>query len=537
MSRAVLSIACLLLLATGTAFADDTLWARRYNGQGNRNDNARVVLVDQSDNVIVVGSCIGVGTGNDITVVMYNSAGAQQWFATIAGAGASNDDPKGAALDGSGNVYVTGTTGTYPNYNILTAKLSPTGSEAWRWTYEGPDGKADEPAAITLDSTGNPIVTGYTTHTNGLTDWVTMKHMRTNGLPMWTVVREGGGSDYPTALKLGPGNTVYVTGYGQSLNEDDYITVKYSAAGVAQWTNTYNHSGNAGDRAAAIAVDAAGNAYVTGTSATAPAPSGKDQYATIKYANDSGAQMWVTRYTGIGGHNSAVAIALGASNVYVTGKSQNSAGNNDYATLAYDVGAGGQQWETRFDGPPGKDDEAVAMALRSDGMILVTGTSVDWNDKGDFMTLRYTTAGVEEWAARYNSEFDNAEAAKSIAIDSRSNPVVLGNSYGSANYDFLTVKYDSAGFGGITESGPAAPVRPALRLAPNPANDWTRVEYSTVGNAPATISLLGVDGRAVRTLQASGTTRLDLAGLTPGVYIVRLVSGGRAATQKLVIGQ
>ena len=421
----------------------------------------------------------------------------------------------------------------------MTVKLNPTGGEVWRRIYEGPDGKADVPAAIAVDEAGNAYVTGYITYTNNLTDWVTMKHTFGTGLPLWTIIRqgEGGGNDYTTGIALGTGASpdVFVTGYSARQYLDDYATVKYNNSGVEQWASFYNYSGNGPDQATAIAVDGSGDVYVTGKSATAPPPSGFNQYATVKYNGSTGAQSWVARYTGQGSHNVATAIALGGSNVYVTGNSKRSAGDDDYATIAYAASSGSQQWATRYNGPAGKADDAVAVAVNDDGKAFVTGTSVDASDKGNYLTLRYSDAGVEEWAATYNGDYDNDEAAKSLAIDSQDNVIVLGNSYGSSNYDFLTVKYD--GTAGIAERDGAIPARPSLRLTPNPARNWTSVEFAAAGTAPTTISLLGVDGRIVRTLQASGTTRLDLAGLTPGVYIVRLVSGSLSATQRLVIGQ
>jgi hypothetical protein len=78
-----------------------------------------------------------------------------------------------------------------------------------------------------------------------------------------------------------------------------------------------------------------------------------------------------------------------------------------------------------------------------------------------------------------------------------------------------------------------------MRLAPNPARNWTSITQSLSDAAPAIVSLLGVDGRMVRTQRFDGQTdapsRLDLTGLPSGVYIVRLDAAGRHATQRLVV--
>ena len=537
MTRTILTSACLLLLGASTAFADDTLWTRHSNGD--RDCFGRALLVDQEDNIIAVGTCLGAGTGQDVGVVKYGPDGALQWSTTVAGPGAFNDYAMGAALNALGDIYITASSGLFPDYDIMTVKLSRTGTEVWRQVYEGPDSVADAPAGIAVDTAGNAYVTGYTTASGDSTGWVTMKLAPDSGLPLWVQVRPGEGMGRPTAIALGPDDAVYVTGFGQRQFMEDYVTVKYSTDGVEQWTSFYNYSGNGSDIPVAIAVDYAGDAYVTGTSATAPPPEGLNQYATVKYGSDSGAQQWVARYAGEDGHNVPVAVALGDDAVYVTGSSQGSAGDGDYATIAYDKSDGSQVWATRFNGPAGKADDAVDLAVIPSGKILVTGTSVDANDKSGFMTLRYTEAGVQDWASSYCGPPDGDNMAVAVASDNHCNPIVLGSDFDSGYYGLLIVKYDSAAVGGIAEFRHAVTARPGMRLAPNPARNWTSVQHSLSGAVPAIISLLGADGRIVRTQrfdgQAGGPSRLDLTRLPSGVYIVRLDVAGQHATQRLVV--
>ena len=92
-----------------------------------------------------------------------------------------------------------------------------------------------------------------------------------------------------------------------------------------------------GGSARALAVDAAGNVYVTGGSDGSG--TGRD-YATLKYDSD-GNELWVARYDGPGSAiDNAQALALDAAgNVYVTGESWGSGTNLDYATVKYDSDA------------------------------------------------------------------------------------------------------------------------------------------------------------------------------------------------------
>jgi outer membrane protein assembly factor BamB len=102
------------------------------------------------------------------------------------------------------------------------------------------------------------------------------------------------------------------------VEQQDYLTIKYSNTGVPLWTARYDGPVSRADYATSIAVDGSGNAYVTGYSRGA----GLD-YATIKY-NTNGAQQWVARYDGPAHSGDlAFAIALDVSgNVYVTGTDQ-----------------------------------------------------------------------------------------------------------------------------------------------------------------------------------------------------------------------
>jgi hypothetical protein len=131
--------------------------------------------------------------------------------------------------------------------------------------------------------------------------------------------------------------------------------------------------------------------------------------------------------------------------------------------------------------------------------------------------------------------------AVAVASDNHCNPIVIGSVFDSGYYGLLIVKYDSAAVGGIAEFKPAVTTRPGMCLAPNPARNWTNLEHSLSGAAPASVSLLGIDGRMVRTQRldghAGGPSRLDLTGLAPGVYIVRLDAAGRHATARLVVLQ
>jgi hypothetical protein len=141
------------------------------------------------------------------------------------------------------------------------------------------------------------------------------------------------------------------------------------------------------DGALAIAVDGSGNVYVTGF-ATVDHPGYNRDFVTIKY-DTNGVQKWVRRYNGPENwHDGAHAIAVDrAGNVYVTGSSAGVGTGLDYATIKYDTN-GNRKWVKRYNGPGNKADYANAVAVDGAGNVYVTGSS--WNGSSlDYGTIKY----------------------------------------------------------------------------------------------------------------------------------------------------
>ena len=171
------------------------------------------------------------------------------------------------------------------------------------------------------------------------------------------------------------------------------IVILPSITPAQEWVARYNGSGNGADVATAIAVDNGGNIYVTGHSDTSG--SGAD-YATVKY-DALGVEQWVAQYDGPDfGWDRAYAIALDAAgNIYVTGYSDGSGPEIDYATVKYDA-LGVEQWVARYNGPGNDWDGATAIALDDAGNIYVTGYSVGSDTDYDYATIKYSPTGIEE---------------------------------------------------------------------------------------------------------------------------------------------
>jgi len=315
------------------------LWVARYNGPGNSYDYANAIALDSSGNVYVTGYSDGSGTDYDYATIKYNTEGNELWVDRYNGPENFYDWAQAIALDSSSNVYVTGYSyGSGTDYDYATVKYDTDGNELWVTRYNGPGNFYDYANAIALDSSGNVYVTGASRSSDSSSDYATVKY-DPEGNELWVDRYNGPGNfyDYAQAIALDSSGNVYVTGYSYGSGTDyDYATVKYDTDGNELWAARYNGPANFGDLARAIAIDSSGNAYVTGVTGFIKGSVIERDYATVKY-DPEGNELWVDRYNGPADfEDQACAIAIdSAGNAYVTGESLGSGTWHDYATIKY----------------------------------------------------------------------------------------------------------------------------------------------------------------------------------------------------------
>lgn len=372
------------------------VWVARYNGPANGWDGGNAIAVDSSGYVYAAGSSNGIGSLYDYAIIKYSPSGVEQWVARYNGPGYMADGAGSIVLDSAGNVHVTGYSvgsGTVSDY--VTIKYDANGVEQWVVRYNSPSNSYDRAIALALDHANNVYVTGTSHDSTTDEDYVTIKY-NAAGVEQWVARFNGADSDWDGARALVLDNTgnVYVTGSSKGLSSDnDYATVKYNPAGVEQWVVRYNGPANHWDDPSAIATDYLGNIIVTGRSVDADL---EDDYATIKY-DSSGVEVWVARYDGpVNSYDDARALAVdNACNVYVTGYSTGSGTGDDYATVKYDA-HGVQQWVERYNGPANGLDDALATVVDNAGYVYVTGWSRGPGIGFDFATIKYSCTGIEE---------------------------------------------------------------------------------------------------------------------------------------------
>jgi hypothetical protein len=425
------------------------LWTNRYNGPGNASDVANAMIVDTNGNIVVTGFSGGIGSVSDYATIKYSNSGVPLWTNRYNGPANDSDVATAAAVDGVGNVFVTGSSygiGSYIDY--ATIKYSGTGVPLWTNRYGGPGDSLDEPTAVVVDGSGSVIVTGRAVQViqGVFVNAATTIKYSAEGVPLWTNRNMGPGNVgyLVNAIASDSNGNIVLTGCSGSATE--YLTIKYSSGGMALWTNRYAGSGSTANNARALTVDLNGDIIVAGYTVTSGSSS---DFATIKYSS-AGTPMWTNRYNGpANGYDDAVALAVDAGgDVVVTGYSEGIGSSGDYATIKYS-GAGLPLWTNRYNGPANSDDypagatgssSRFALAKDSGGNAFVTGGS-----GGDYATVAYSSAGVPLWTNRFNGSGNGWDEGHAVAVDGDGNTFVTGLSPGpGTGNDYATIKYSTS---------------------------------------------------------------------------------------------
>jgi hypothetical protein len=353
---------------TGSALVYST-----YLG-GSSFDEASDIATDAVGNVYVTGKTFSTnfpttpgafqsarGSFVDAFVTKLNATGSALVYSTYLG-GTATDEGHGIAADNLGNAYVTGVTvsADFPTTSrafqpafggvadTFVTKLDPSGSVTYS-TYLGGSSN-DGGSRIAVDSLGNAYVTGLTSST-----------------------------DFPTTA----------TAFQTAASDQDAFVTKLNSTGTALVYSTYIGGIRT---AADIAVDTIGSAYVTGdtdstirTTAEAfqTAPSGGFDAFAMKL-NSGGSALIYSTYIGGSGSDEGHSIAVDAlGNAYVTGDTdsmdfpttpdgfQTLAGGVDAFVTKLDPTGSALRYSTYLGGSQG--DHGFGIAVDDLGNVYLTG--------------------------------------------------------------------------------------------------------------------------------------------------------------------
>lgn len=366
--------------------------------------------------------------------------------------GSGSDSATGIAVDGSGDAFVTGgaTSVNFPTVNPLqksiagnsdafVAELNPAGTSLIYSTYVG--GSAfDKGTAIAIDSSGNAYVSGYTSS-----------------------------PDFPATSKA------FETTY-QGNGKSEAFVIKLSSGGSSLAYATYL-GGTGGDFGQGIAVDAAGDAYVTGSTQSTDFPVAKPLQGTIGGGSDAfvtelspdGSALVYSTFLGGSGSDSGQAIAVdSAGEAYVAGFTfstnfpvqnalQAASGGGGDAFVAKLTAGGSTLVYSTYLGGSG-EDRAFGITVDSSGEAYITGSTQSIN----FPTTpgAYQTAfggNTDAFVAKLNAAGSQLiyatllggaqdDQGNGIALDASGDAYVIGST-SSANFPTLNPSQSALGEG------------------------------------------------------------------------------------------
>ena len=359
------------------------------------------------------------------------------------GSDTTEDDAESITVDAAGNLYIAGKTGgdlagtSSGNRDAFVMKLNRRGERVWADQFGS--GGDDEAEGIAADAAGNLYVVGYT-HGSlegsnaGNTDPFIAKYRR-NGEQAWRRQFGTAGHEEAEAVAVDAAGDVYITGHttnGSANFDREVFITKYDSSGVQQWFKQFGSAAN--EEGNAIAVDAAGNVYVAGYTGGDLVSLGSNiggfDIFIARYDSD-GNQAWLEQFGSEVDEEGKGIVVDAAGDVYVTGYTRGSlayenAGNSDMVVAKYDSG-GNQAWLEQFGSAA--DDGASAAAIDAQGHIIVTGYTYGdaagtYAGSGDILTAAYDSAGKQVWAEqRGSAEYDEADA---VAADTQGNIFITG---------------------------------------------------------------------------------------------------------------
>jgi thiamine transporter ThiT len=517
---------------------------------GSGQDSATAIAVDTAGNTFVTGytesmdfpeapgSRLGGPSGVDVYVAKIGPAGQLLYLTYLGGSG--DDRGYGIAVDSAGSAIVTGWTYS-ANFPILgaaqprlgggrdgfVAKLAPAGNALVFSTFVGGSG-ADSGNAVAVDQQGNIYIAGETAS-----------------------------ADFPVLSALQPR-----IGGGQ-----DAFLAKFNGAG-ARLYSTYL-GGIADDRATAVAVDASGSAYITGSTYSPNFPvisafqpklgGGQDAFAAK--IGSSGSALLYSTYVGgsagtVGAPETGTGIAVdSAGYAYVAGTTSSSNfptsnpyqsslhGSQDGFVLKLSVAGNALVYSTYLGGS--SLDFALAVAIDNTGSAYVAGytassdfptvNALQSRNAGayDAFIVKLAPAGnVLEMATYLGGT--GSDSANGIALDSLGDIYVSGQTLSPdfptaaaiQAFELSAMSAFVAKVGSVTLVNPQliSPAAGTVLSAPSVTFLWNSVPGATdywidVGTAPA-------QGNIVAGLTGGATSlQVDLSGhLTGGTIYVQLFS-------------
>ena len=534
---------------------------------------------------------------------IHSFAQAPNWAWAKSAGGTGDDHGKSIANDAAGNTFITGSfssptitfgTITLTNNNInntgdiFIAKYDANGNVLWAKSSGGIGN--DSGISISVDAAGNLYITGSYIGSTLTLDAITLANTNngyceifiakydTNGNILWAKSAGGNYNDYGESISLDAAGNAYITGYFQSpsisfgattlTNNGSYdiFIAKYDTNGNMLWAKS--SGGIDDDWGQGIAIDAAGNAYITGYyhsatitfGATTLTNNNIGYYDIIIAKYDANGNVIWAKSSGGTNTDQGLCIATDtAGNTIIAGWfysptitfgtiTLTNNGGNDIFIAKYDTNgdvlwaksSGGTGWDV---GNSIVTDATgnIYMTGRFNSPTITFGTTSLTNISNvyDIFIVKYDSNGNVIWAK--SSGGSGHDYGNSISKDAAENIYISGYfqsptiTFGATtltnngSYDIFIAKLNTTTGIAEMENGET------VLLAPNPFTSQLSISFN-VAQKNTSIKLMNTLGECIQQLTTSNQQLiLDMSSFARGMYFVQITDANKNVVNKKVI--
>jgi len=362
--------------------AGERLWIIRYADPEGYSAWAGDIEIDSDGNIIIAGNCDHWSTSHDLLTLKYSPAGKLIW--TQRYHYRLDDVPYDLVLDDADNIFVAGY--SHPDSgpaDAIVIKYNADGVEQWVARYAGPDGHWDQFDEIALDAEGNVIAAGFIVNDETGKDIFVVKYSPSGELIWEAEFSLTTHYDKVNDMVVGPAGNIYLTGYSDQEDENNnMITLKFSADGELLWSDVYNALGlNTYETGYQLRLDGRGRLYAIGRHYSTD-----HAYAMLIKYDLHGQRLWVRTYDDAYFHD---------------------------------------------------------ITLDADGHVLISGEVRDEEENEPMMLFKYTPAGNLSWAIIYEEDEHARYDGVHVRIDDSGDVYLAGNAclYGNNICDVALIKY------------------------------------------------------------------------------------------------
>jgi len=300
------------------------------------------------------------------------------------------------------------------------------GDELWRRTVDV-GGENDGASALAVGPGGTAVyVSGSVLRTGQIKGDLGVAKYTAAGSRKWLRTYDGAvhGNEAGEDVVCSRSGFVYVGGYGDRANGEDFLLIKYDKYGHRLWLRTWDGAAHGNDRIRALALDADGNIYAAGSSDG----SGTSSDAALVKWTPAGGRAWVRRYDGAAhlfDEARDVVVDDRRDRVYIGGVSW-SADAKSWLLIRYSL-RGKRAW-ARLLGDPGTSADSSSLALSPGGSVYQAG-SMGKTATADSEALlwKWTATGTCAWSRPYLGSGD--DDYYDVAVDRRGNVCAAGLAY------------------------------------------------------------------------------------------------------------